>query len=336
MSANEKQSPNALLMEAVSSLDADKMTQAIAGGADVNFIQDPNAPGLLEEMCVESHFWFYGGEAEIPRKEKFKESEDRLFKCVNILLEHGFDLSRVHRDVSTNVSVFCYATKWCPSLKVVEYLLQKGMNPNILTYEQYSALDNLEGEIWSEEACDRPRDAKYIYQNARLAIAYGARPGWLLDDIRPNKEQEIHASAMSLDVPGIEKLDKETILEFHLDRACVADSKYAFPKEFYFETPKIEKRIISALRVILKKIGSVKLLDESLLHECVELQYPAVLEFLLNAGVDPNLNCFNESYSFVASSALYKFLKHRDYYIPERAEQMEKLLLGAGAVRLRA
>ena len=327
------ESPDARLQASIAKLDADAMAEAIACGTDVNFACDADG-GALREVFFHAYFFLFDGERDVPSAEKFEEYERRVFRCVKILLDNGYDLNRVYVDGNERSSVFCDVARWCASLKIMEHLLQRGMNPNLPSSEGVSALDSLEGEIWSEEACGRPRDAKFIYGNARLAVAYGALPAYLLNDTRTARERTLHAAAMNLDCDKISELDAAAISEFRLDAACVTDSKYAFPRDFYFETPKLEARIIAALRVIIEKLGGVGKLDDSLLHGCVELQYVDVLSFLLRAGVNPNLNCFNEAYPFVASSAFYKFLRHQRYYLPERAKRMRALLSEAGAIRL--
>lgn len=73
------------------------------------------------------------------------------------------------------------------------------------------------------------------------------------------------------------------------------------------------------------KIG-IGCLNEHTLHDCVDHQYVAILEYLLKLGANPNVNCFTKHYKHIRSSAKYTLVKEGHYYKPEARERMHKLL----------
>ena len=107
--------------------------------------------------------------------------------------------------------------------------------------------------------------------------------------------------------------------------------RYGFPKEFYFEPEKFQKRLIAALDKIIDVIG-IENLDNHVLNECVEQQYDLVLEHLLKRGANPNVNCFTSYYNYVKSSALWTAEKDGEYYAEGIAEKMTAALYAAGAL----
>ena len=115
------------------------------------------------------------------------------------------------------------------------------------------------------------------------------------------------------------------------DMMLVFYGRYGFPKEFYFETEKFQKRLIAALDKIIDVKG-IENLDNHVLNECVEQQYDLVLEHLLIRGANPNVNCFTSYYNYVKSSALWTAEKDGEYYAEGIAEKMKAALYAAGAI----
>ncbi|MDO4505629.1 MAG: hypothetical protein Q4B64_01635, partial [Spirochaetales bacterium] len=107
-------------------------------------------------------------------------------------------------------------------------------------------------------------------------------------------------------------------------------ARYYYPELWYCESEEFEKQMISVFEEILLKIGA-KNISNNVLYECVCQKLPALLEFLLKEGVNPNVNCFNSSYSWVKSSSLYELYEEGNYFSKELYLRMRDALLKAGA-----
>lgn len=106
--------------------------------------------------------------------------------------------------------------------------------------------------------------------------------------------------------------------------------KYGYAHEFYYDSDTFQKRLLAALMEIVDVIG-IENLDNHVLEACVDQQYDRVLDALLSAGANPNVNCFSPSYKYIHSSALYTVQKQGEYYEAGKADKMKASLLSAGA-----
>ena len=68
-------------------------------------------------------------------------NEEDMLKFASMLVAGGFNVGHAPRDNSDEVGTFWHVAKWGGSLKLLEYLLSKGLNPNYIMEEGYSALD---------------------------------------------------------------------------------------------------------------------------------------------------------------------------------------------------
>lgn len=306
MTANEQ------FQKACEEIDIDLLQKAIIEGCDVNYIDN-----RWDETCFERMVYKWGCSPQ--RSVKY------MINMVALMIDAGLDLNRVARDEMETTNVFWTVAKWGRSLPFLEYMLQRGMNPNCMDGD-YSMLDSLRGDIFAEECCGYLDVASYLYKACRLAEAYGALPGIILDKQYDKAEEGYYEAAMRLDADYfLSKNHIDDLIEIEADKLMVFYAKYGYPKEFYFQSEVFQHRMIGALDKIIDIIG-ISHLHESVLEECVSQQYYLVLEHLLKLGANPNVNCFTPSYSFVKSSALWTLEKDRLYYEPEIAERMQKAL----------
>lgn len=307
------------------------LKQAIAEGCDVNYVNNQ-----WDETCFEEMIWYWGSGGGNDADKDYEPdwpqwSEEHMIEFVGIMIDAGLNLNRVSHDGYESFNLFWHVAKWGRSLPLLEYMLQRGMNPNYVD-GKWSMVELLEDDIFAEECCGYPDLAAGLYNAGRLAVAYGALPGILLEKQYEVWEEDNYVAAVHLDAEYFLSIAKYTSIDkMKADKLMVRYGKYGYPKEFYFESEKFQHRMINALDKIVDVIG-IKNLDNHVLDECVEQQYDLVLEHLLQRGADPNVNCFNEHYSYVKSSALYTLEKRGGYYAEGKAEKMLGALLSAGAI----
>lgn len=325
--------PNEKFIESIKTADVILLREAISEGADVNLERYANDTTYFEEMIYEwgcSKSWY--DETSNPDY-KPAYSEDQLIEFARVLVENGLDVNHCVDDGNDSTDTFWYVAKWGHSLRLMEFLLQKGMNPNgIKRYGGLSPLDELESDIFAEECCGYPNYARAIYRSARLAVAYGALPSNLLYQEMSDEEKPWYDAAIKLDADYFKQFSKdELITRIKADKLMTEFGKYGYPHEFYYESISFQKRLVSALSIIIDVIG-IENLDNSVLDSCVEQQFDIVLDYLLAAGANPNVNCFTPPYNHIKSSALYTVQKRGDYYEIGKAEKMTQSLISAGAV----
>lgn len=309
-------------IEACDKFSIDMLREAIAEGADLNY-RDEYGESPFDEMML------YIDKPFNDESEGYYTSpcnEEDLLKFASVLVEGGFNVGCTPRDYSGEIGTFWHVAKWGGSLKLLEYLLGKGLNPNYIMEDGCSTLDELIYDTWVEEvACGRPGYASYLYEAARLSIAYGALPTKLIKEEYKPGEKELYQAAINLDVEYFKQRTAEELVKSEADRILVNFSKYGSPRESYYEIDKFQYRLISILEVVVDKIG-IDRLNSHTLHDCVDNQYVDVLEYLLNRGANPYVNCFVESYWHIKSSAKYTLEKEGHYYQPEARNRMNELL----------
>lgn len=310
-------------IEACDKFSIDLLREAIAEGADLNY-RDKFGESPFDNMVwladnAYDHTYYPEDNVGI--------TEDDLIEFASVLIDNGFDLSSTPPEDKDESGTFWMVAKWGGSLKLLEFMLSKGLNPNYISYESgWSALDELEGDVWMEDvACGNPEFAAYLYEAARLAVAYGALSKFHLKrEYEPGDEVWFRA-AMNLDLEFFQSKSAEELIERQADTMVVCHAKYGYPRESYYEIEKLQTRIMPVLDVIIDKIGIEKL-NVHTLNDCVELQYVTILEHLLKLGANPNVNCFNEHYRHIKSSAKYTLEKEGHYYQPEARSRMNELL----------
>ena len=222
-------------------------------------------------------------------------------------------------------------------MEFAKALFDLGMDANTPEWKDKSLIDDIHEDKFAEVCCDSLDGAKWYYEICRFLVSQGGTS--IRDRTRRHKDavpckEGIDSIALSY----IEKLDAESIIKNELDYELIDCSKYCYPKQFYdskLDMPgrpglKLEDAIIEGLSKMIGIIG-IESISKNSLEACVELLYPRVIKYLLDAGADPNVNCFSPSCFYVKSSALYT-TKARAYLLPEGlAERMREMLLAAGA-----
>ena len=328
---SETMTANETLELACETGNIELLKQAIAEGCDVNYVNNQ-----WDETCFEKMIWYWGcgggNEADNDYEPDWPQwSEEHMIEFVGIMIDAGLDLNRISHDGLESFNLFWSVAKWGQSLPLLEYMLQRGMNPNYMDGD-CSMLDALDGDIFAEECCGKPNYAAELYNACRLAVAYGALPSILLGKQYEEGEEDYYEAAMRLDGEYfIAKAKDNPGKDLKADKMLVYYGRYGYPKEFYYETEKFQKRLIAALDKIVDVIG-IENLDNHVLNECVEQQYDLVLEHLLIRGANPNVNCFTSYYNYVKSSALWTAEKDGEYYAEGIAEKMKAALYAAGAI----
>ena len=325
-----------LIEKAFETFDSELLVQALQAGEDLN-AKDKFGSALWYN-ALDDYVHYHKG--------RWTQKKSRIKKFLTIAVQHGLDLNSYEANTGGdgNISHFYSTVRYSCNhdLKFLQFIIDLGVDLNGISSTCEEELDSIFEFIPIEKEIGHSAEsAKWYYDAARLLIKNGAKVCRVLhpededfwekpEDITPdNIKQEILASR--LDCAALEKLSPDRIIFQCLDLCALELSSYYFPHEFYAHTKAFQKRIINYLQVVINKIGLQNLWD-CLLSSCIELQYCDVMEFLLDAGVDPNINCFNADYSFVSSSALYT-LKRSGYLLPEDIrEHMEKLLLDHGAI----
>lgn len=314
---------NELLKKSFDTMDVELLKKAISLGANVNYKNKFGIP-LLPDLVYDWGALYNDGD------EPFKTKD--IFEFTQVLLDNGYDLNASWDDVGTVYTLFFDTAKWSHSIEYLEFLFKNGLNPNIIGENaSYSQWDEIYSDIFAEECCDCPEEAKYLYNICRISIAYGAKP---IDLIRPTEspdEWRIKEMALNLDDEELAKLSPEEIIGNDLSHVCTYFSKFYYGKEFYYDNKAFQRRLIKTLKVLIDKIG-VETLSSHCLDDLVEDQHDKVLGFLIKEGVNPNQNCFTESYRWVKSSALYEIESRGYQYEPAIRDKMKEILLSAGAI----
>ena len=312
-----------ILEKAYQNLDVNLLKTAIDLGADINTC-DKRGESMFENMVYDI--------CSFAKDNEYKRNEKELFYFTKALIENGLDLNHVSKDDGETCTTFGAVARWSYNLKYVEFLLQNGMNPNIIYEGDFrSPWDEIDGDIFLEECCGYPDSAKWLYDVSRLSIAYGAKPMSLLQPEWNPIDSKLFEAAMNLDAEKLDAIDAAAITGNRLSHFCTYYSRFIHGHDFYFNPGLYQERLVNALEVIVTKIGIADL-DSSCLCDCVEGQLVKALEYLLGKGADPNVNCFSPSYSWVKSSALYELENRGAYYDQDNADAMRRLLLDAGAM----
>ena len=310
-------------IQACEKFSIDMLREAIKEGADLNYRDEFGDSPFDNMVWLADNAYDYTYDPEY----NVGITGDDLIEFAAILIDNGFDLTYTPPADKDEQGTYWSVAKWGGSLKLLEFMLSKGLNPNYISYESgCSALDELEGDVWMEDvACGNPEFAEYLYEAARLSVAYGALPTChVKKDYKPG-EEEWYKAAMNLDTEFFKNKSAEDLIENYADSMIVCHAKYGFPRESYYEIEKLQCRIIPVLQVIIDKVG-VENINKHTLHDCVEHQYVSILEYLLSLGANPDVNCFNEHYRHIKSSAKYTLEKEGHYYQPKARERMKELL----------
>lgn len=315
-------SPEEKFIEACRICDTILLLESIGDGVDVN-LQDEIFGSYFGIMIYRwGSCWGYHDESGL------RWPENQVIEFANIIVDNGFDMNMIIDDGDVR-DFYWYVARWSESTKLLEVLFKRGMNSNHLDGDR-SMLDNLYDDIFMERMCDCLKSSKYLYEACRLSIAYGTLPGYLIRKDYHPFDEKIYNAAISLNSDYfIELAETSDISGMRIDYLMVKNGKYGYPKEYYFETDKFQKRLIDALIPIVSILGICNL-DIATFNECVYQQYDQVLEYLLDLGKKSDCNYFSPHYGHVISSALDIANTQKEYYEKEVADRMIKMLLDAG------
>jgi len=138
----------------------------------------------------------------------------------------------------------------------------------------------------------------------------------------------VYDAVMSLDPEKLHMLPRD---EFSgLESKLVFYSKFDNLELFCHHTDEYQKKLTAALDVVIEKIG-VDNLSPTLLCDSVAYEWPDVVEFLLSKGVNPNINCYTQTYAYVSSSALDYLERYHFIYQQDNYARMKAALKKAGA-----
>lgn len=322
-----------LLEQAFDEFDIDKLRTAIAQGEDINGL------GEIGEPLWENALFCYVD----PEDYASDHTEDKriILEFLKEAVEMGLDLNVHYFD---NIDKETYYSKQFVlryscfhDIEFVKALFELGMNADTDEWTDKSLIDDIYEDMFAEEACGYNDNAKWYYEVCRFLVSQGGKSIY--------ERTYYHKAALpykdgidSIDLSCIEKLDAESIIKNELDYELIDCSKYCYPKQFYDSSlampgrpgTKLEDAIIEGLEKMVEIIG-IENISKYSLEACVELQYPKVMKYLLDAGANPNVNCFTPSYFHIRSSALYTARVH-GYLLPKGlADEMIGLLLAAGA-----
>ena len=267
--------------------------------------------------------WAYG---DIDVKAPIIET-DRI-KFIKFCIEKGINLNAKEDDCGEIIYLAFDVVRYCNDYNVVKFILSQNIDLNGMVRKNISLLDFVDEHIF----CDGrgSQAAMCSYYQERFLTYYGAKPAAMLEAQLSEKEKLLHQDLFSLDVNRIKELSPEDILKYKLDSVLIDWARYYYPEQWYCETEEFEKRMISVFNEIISKIGTEKL-SSNVLYECVCQKLPLLLEYLLEAGTNPNVNCFIEDYKWIPSSALYELYQEGNYFSKDLYLRMKKALLDGGA-----
>ncbi len=204
------------LLLACSELDEKRVLAALTAGADPNCHDNFDYPLLACLHASDYDIKFFPEEYDNPSQEDDTENgildaiydeyeleaDRRRIRIFDLLLEYGADLNADHGDLNPLMWETIYNNN---SSRIIEYLLQKGANPNSKDWDFH--ITPLE-HAWELERLivqDDMRIADRIPDNARLLLAYGALPeAW--EDIKENIVDLSQIQTSEDLSPDIEKL----------------------------------------------------------------------------------------------------------------------------------
>ena len=308
-----------MLTEAFDKFDISLLQKCLDAGYDMNAVDDFGDSYLSEAL------FSYGAEewakTDVPVKQ--------VISFIDFALKQGLNINHTYDDCGEIIGDAFVFIKYCDNNKVVEFLLQNGLNINYKVYSDVAFYDSISSDIFAQECANG--DGKFMYERTRLITYYGAKPSYLLENKDTKDENKLYDIILSLDLEKISSLSANEIIEKKLDSVMIIRGQFVYPKEWYKDSKSYQKKMISVFEVLLEKIN-IDQISNDILYECVYQQLPDLLEFLLEKGANPNVNCFNKAYAYVKSSAMYELRKRGCYFTEELYERFMNALLSHGAM----
>ena len=179
------------LLDACSALDAKRVLEALQAGADPNCFEEYDNYPLLACLYADKYDFEFWEERNKGRSEEdddddsdndMSESEYEEFlhkmdelkiKVFDLLLEHGADLNYDYGN--DDVFPILWDAVHCTP-RIVEYLLEKGANPNLSKEEGFAHTPL--SHAWIDESVNHEDKeiAKTLSAVSRLLLSYGALP----------------------------------------------------------------------------------------------------------------------------------------------------------------
>ena len=316
----EKTKEQKKLTEAFENFDISLLQKCLDAGYDINKGEFPDESYFAEALfCHGDEDW---DNTQIPVKQ--------VIAFLDFALKNGLDINHVFDDCGELIGDAFDIVKYCKNDEITEFLLQNGMNLNYMVYKGCSFYDHIDHHVfWDERGSE---EAKFVYYRERLITYYGAKPAYLLQNEDTEKQKKLYETILSLDINIIKDLTAQEIIDNKLDSILIDRGRFYYPTEWYKESEKYQKKLIDVFTVLLEKID-ISQISNDILHECIYQQLPDLLEFLLGKGANPNVNCFNENYSWVKSSAMYELLLEGSYFAEELFNRFLANLEKHGAIK---
>lgn len=316
----EKTKEQEMLTKAFENFDISLLQECIDAGYDMN------KPDEYNDTYFSEALYCYGDDdsdnTNIPVKQ--------VISFLDFAIKHGLYLDYTFDDCGEIYGDPFKIVKYCYNDEIVEFLLQHGMNINYMVYNGCSFYDDVSHHVFFDERGSNA--AKFVYYRERLITYYGAKPAYLLHNEDSDEEKRLFDIILSFDLEKISALTSEEIIDNKLDSILIDRGRFYYSEEWYKEPEKYQKKLIEVFTVLLKK-NNISQISDDILHECIYQQLPDLLEFLLDKGANPNVNCFNDSYKWVKSSAMYELLLEGSYFTEELYNRFMAALLKHGAIK---
>lgn len=310
MDKQDNRSLNERLIAACEDLDVELVRSLLDAGASASAMEGDMSAVTSVLCCVEywRRLWDeddqkYGEDEDAPREiceERQRQMVARQIKCLELLIDRGVSINAVpeHAWSVGFRSVSC-------DPKVVWYLLEHGMDPNLTTEWFGGGPTTALAYAWGEEVCCKGNEdlLKEVQQIIRLFLEYGALPrtwddvedlGASLEEIR--SFESVPACVMPT-MPG--SVDRLTEEDRKLFAACrghsVTGVSQALQKGANPNARDADDSLTTPMLEALR-CECYLMIDEPTAadYEAWRRNTRSILDMLLKAGADPNLGELSE------------------------------------------
>lgn len=316
----EKTKEQEMLSEAFEKFDISLLQKCLDAGYDINVADE------YYDTYFSEAIFCYGSEnfenTQIPVKQ--------VISFLDFALKHGLDINHKFDDCGELIGEAFDIIKYCFNDEVTEFLIQHGLDLNYMVTSTMSFYDYISAHVfWDERGSD---EAKFVYYRERLITYYGSKPSYLLENKDTEEQKKLYDIILSFNLNKISQLTKEEIIKNELDYILVLRGQFYYSDLWYKNSLEYQKKLITVFDVLFQKI-TIKDISKHILYECIYQQLPELLEYLLEKGANPNVNCFSESYSWVKSSAMYELFEEGNYFTKELYDRFLNDLEKYGAIK---